>query len=241
MLYQNYIFDLYGTLVDVHTDESRPEFWDKIADRYQAKGAHWIAGELRVAYGEACRRETLTAARRLPPEQQALAEPELRNVFRDLYRQKGVSPDDTLLDREAWEFRRLSTEKLRLFPGAKELLIGLKERGSKIYLLTNAQACFTRKELDILGLQELFDGIVISSEEGAKKPSPLFFRRCMGRYGLEPARTVMVGNDHLADCAGAWALGMDSRYIFTEQSPPRPAQLPPHCQEIHTLLELLIG
>lgn len=32
MRYPNCIFDLYGTLVDIHTDESRPEFWKKMAD-----------------------------------------------------------------------------------------------------------------------------------------------------------------------------------------------------------------
>ena len=28
MKYKNYIFDLYGTLVDIRTDEDRPEVWD---------------------------------------------------------------------------------------------------------------------------------------------------------------------------------------------------------------------
>ena len=28
--YENYIFDLYGTLIDIRTDENKPEFWEKI-------------------------------------------------------------------------------------------------------------------------------------------------------------------------------------------------------------------
>ena len=28
---QNYIFDLYGTLVDIHTDESMPALWKRMA------------------------------------------------------------------------------------------------------------------------------------------------------------------------------------------------------------------
>ena len=31
MRYQNYIFDLYGTLVDIHTDENKASLWKKIA------------------------------------------------------------------------------------------------------------------------------------------------------------------------------------------------------------------
>ena len=28
-MYQNYIFDLYGTLADIHTDEEQPLLWEK--------------------------------------------------------------------------------------------------------------------------------------------------------------------------------------------------------------------
>lgn len=28
-VYKNYIFDLYGTLVDIHTDEEQKEVWEK--------------------------------------------------------------------------------------------------------------------------------------------------------------------------------------------------------------------
>ncbi len=28
MKYKNYIFDLYGTLIDIHTDEENPELWE---------------------------------------------------------------------------------------------------------------------------------------------------------------------------------------------------------------------
>ena len=30
MKYENYIFDLYGTLVDIHTDEEKTELWEKL-------------------------------------------------------------------------------------------------------------------------------------------------------------------------------------------------------------------
>ncbi len=30
-MYRNCIFDLYGTLVDIHTDEVKPELWEKLA------------------------------------------------------------------------------------------------------------------------------------------------------------------------------------------------------------------
>lgn len=38
-VYKNYIFDFYGTLVDILTDEKDPALWDKLAQLYQAYGA----------------------------------------------------------------------------------------------------------------------------------------------------------------------------------------------------------
>ena len=34
LTYDNYIFDLYGTLVDIHTDESDTAIWEKLAMFY---------------------------------------------------------------------------------------------------------------------------------------------------------------------------------------------------------------
>ena len=31
MQYDNYLFDLYGTLVDIHTDENAKELWKRLA------------------------------------------------------------------------------------------------------------------------------------------------------------------------------------------------------------------
>ena len=34
MKYDNYLFDLYGTLVDIHTDEQHSEVWERLAVFY---------------------------------------------------------------------------------------------------------------------------------------------------------------------------------------------------------------
>ena len=38
MKYENYIFDLYGTLVDIHTDEEKTELWEKLAQDLEKAG-----------------------------------------------------------------------------------------------------------------------------------------------------------------------------------------------------------
>ena len=45
--FKNYIFDFYGTLVDIETDESSPILWDTMAQIYQSYGASYTGEGLR--------------------------------------------------------------------------------------------------------------------------------------------------------------------------------------------------
>lgn len=50
MPYKNYIFDLYGTLIDIHTDEENEKLWDFMASLYSIYGADYEGRELKVSY-----------------------------------------------------------------------------------------------------------------------------------------------------------------------------------------------
>ena len=84
----------------------------------------------------------------------------------------------------AWTFRQASTSMLRLYPDALELLARLRSVGLHVVLVSNAQSCYTRPELAMLGLEYVFDRIVISSEIGVRKPSPAIFRRAAQAEGV---------------------------------------------------------
>ena len=94
-------------------------------------------------------------------------------------------------------------------------------------------------ELEKLGLLPLFDGLVLSSDVGIKKPDSAIFQQLLSQYRLFPEECLMIGNDGVADIWGAAAAGMGSRYIHTKQSPDRPDLLPENCKEIRSLQELL--
>ena len=59
-------------------------------------------------------------------------------------------------------FRILSIEYIRLYPGVLEALAYLREKGHRLWLLSNAQRAFTAYELEHLGLCPYLDGIYIS-------------------------------------------------------------------------------
>lgn len=211
-MYQNYIFDFYGTLADIRTNEEDPRLWGKMSEIYSALGAGYHPWELKTAFRALERREAARIGGEDP-------EPDLTGVFAALYREKGAPCDACQARMTAVTFRALSREFLRVYEGVEDFLKELKRRGRGIYLLSNAQTDFTRPEIAMLGLEPYFDGIFISSEQGCKKPSPLFFERLMERYGLKASECLMIGNDEGADIAGARHVGMDSLYIHTDISP----------------------
>lgn len=216
--YDSYIFDLYGTLVDIRTDERRPGFWREMAAWFSSRGAKYDAVALRSRYLALCQQEVerLTAQSGLTEQE---IEIDLDPVFSALLAGKGAAPDRGLVEQTAWAFRCASTSHLRLFAGAKELLCALRRQSRRVFLLSNAQALFTLPELEMLGIADCFDELYLSSDHGVKKPARQFMQRLLDAHGLDPTRCLMIGNDPFADVAVSKRVGMDSFYLQSGQSP----------------------
>lgn len=211
-LYRNFVFDLYGTLVDVKTDELDPELWRRLALFYGYHGARWDPGELRTAH-ELAVRTSLAAVK-------GTAHPDIpvEDCFAAHYIACGVTADRELAEQTCRIFRLLSTHYLFPYPSTIPVLEELRRRGCKVFLLSNAQAEFTYPELRALGLDRLFDGIRISSEWGMSKPEPRFLASLLEDEGLDPRQTVMTGNDLTTDIEVARSCGVDSVFLNTNHS-----------------------
>lgn len=233
--YRNFLFDLYGTLADIHTDEESPALWQRMSLLLGMEGAVWAPEALEKKYRDGIARMEAEARK----ARGSGAEIDVAPLFRSFYTDAGAQASEADTARLAREFRVLSLCRLRLFPGAAELLKALRESGCRVFLLSNAQALFTRPELRLLGLDTLFDDILLSSEAGLKKPDAGFYSRMLAINGLDPAGTVMVGNDDQADCHGAAAVGLDSLYLHTEQSPRLISPLPENCVQIEQISDVI--
>lgn len=222
-MYDTCIFDLYGTLVDIRTDENKEELWEKLSLFYAFYGAAYTPEELARSY----RRLTgeMTAGHEALRRDSHEAFPEIRieEVFRALFEEKGIAPDEPLVRHAGQFFRILSMDFIRLYDGTEEMLSAVKESGRKIYLLSNAQRIFTEYEMNALGITKYFDGIFISSDEGCKKPDLKFFRKLIDTCGIDPERAVMVGNDGICDIEGAKRAGLATIYVHSDISPAEDA------------------
>ena len=218
-MYDTCIFDLYGTLVDIRTDEKKPELWERLALFYAFYGAEYTPDELHQGYD--CLTAEMSAGKAGIRKDAHEAYPEIRieDVFMALFRKKGIDADEVLSRHAGQFFRILSMEHLKLYNGTKEMLSALRDGGKKVYLLSNAQKIFTEYEMTALGITPYFDGIFISSEHECKKPDVRFFEKLIHTYGIERDRAVMVGNDGVCDIEGAKNAGLATLYVRTEISP----------------------
>ena len=128
MKYTDLIFDLYGTLVDIHTEED-DTVWEKTAIYFGFYGAHYTAAELRQAFHNAM------AAREAKAGQSYECFPDIpfEQVMAELFRAKGVEQNaDALGINAAQLFRIASIEYIRLYPQVLEALAYLRKKGYRL-------------------------------------------------------------------------------------------------------------
>lgn len=201
MTYSYALFDLYGTLVDIRTDEGDPGLWKDfhryLADRLTGwhgnrvespalASAPALEEDLKMRQGEelACREASDPSA--APEEIEIDLEPVYRKTLADFGFDLGLGYDEreihSLISDAAVFFRRRSRSRLEVFPQAVDLLARLRQEGVMTVLASNAQLLFTEREME--PLKDSFDRIFISSQVGFKKPSPRFFGRILDSLPL---------------------------------------------------------
>lgn len=229
-MYDNYIFDLYGTLADIHTNENKPYLYKKIAALYASYGASYTPGEWKGQYAASCKV-------RKDADKNPYGEIQLLEVFEELFTLKGITVSEDTLAAIANIYRVLSRDYIKLYDYVLPFFRHLREKGKNIYLLSNAQACFTVPELKVLGIYDMFDGIVISSEAGICKPDVAIMDCLIKKHNLDSSKSIMIGNDRTSDVQVAISSGMDSLYMHSNISP----QVTDEYNQIKATYEVLDG
>ena len=212
-MYTNYIFDLYGTLIDINTDEENIEFWYKLSLFYSFKGAIYEAIELKNSY------KTLVKLTLSTLNNTDYPDFPLESIFSKLYINKGVMPSNDLITDTAHLFRTLSIKYIKLYDNVIELLELLKKKGKKVYLLSNSQRIFTLYEMKLLGIEKYFDDILFSADYNVCKPDMKFYNTLINKHNLDIKDSIMIGNDYICDIEGASNVGLDSLYLHSNLSP----------------------
>jgi putative hydrolase of the HAD superfamily len=164
----------------------------RVADRFleivEETHTLWMSGELSV---DGLRAERL---RRLVAESGADLEPaeaeELAGAYRDAY-----------------------LAARRRVPGARELLVELRQRGARIVAVTNNLVDEQEDKLRHTGVRDLFDELVISEAAGVSKPDPRIFELALDAAGVSADEAVMLGDSWANDVLGAVGAGIAAAWL----------------------------
>lgn len=124
-----------------------------------------------------------------------------------------------------------------LYPGALEIVAAAAETGPTA-LVTNAISEIQRRRIDRVGIGQLFDAIVISSEVGVAKPSPDIFVHAFAAIDHSaPSSTLMIGDSLSSDIAGGRAAGLATCWFNPTRATAPTDAAPDH--DIHDLRQIL--
>jgi HAD superfamily hydrolase (TIGR01509 family) len=127
------------------------------------------------------------------------------------------------------------------FPDACDGLALLRDRGLRLGIVTNAYQPMRLRdtEMDQHGLLEFFPECRFSAADvGVVKPHPDIFNTALECLGTSPEEAVFIGDNPVADIAGAQAAGMQAVLRVNHQTRPLLSGLVVPDGAINTLMEL---
>jgi HAD superfamily hydrolase (TIGR01509 family) len=126
-------------------------------------------------------------------------------VWTELYARSGADDLTPGLSDALYE-RTVDPGSWEAFPDTAATLRALRERGIPVGVVSDT-GFDLRPVFDRLALSSWIDTVALSCENGACKPEPRVFRDACAGLGVEPAATLMVGDNPLTD-GGAAAAGL---------------------------------
>jgi putative hydrolase of the HAD superfamily len=169
-----------------------------------------------------------------------IEEIEYPSLVRRLLGDFGIEIDDEELGRfleaehVAWDPARI------LAAHTHPLLETLRDRGLKLGLVSNAfdPGWLLHRDLEQMGIEERLDFSVFSSEVGTRKPHPAIFERALDALGVEPERSLFVGDRLYEDVRGASEVGMTTAQALWFRADEHPDGAEPDYQAF-TQLDVL--
>ncbi len=209
------VFDHYGTLVDIWTNEDKPEVFHYLALYMQYYGADIDEQQLRYELKTERNKHLKSKHERYP-------EVDLEVVFKNVLRRHQLG-NPFMAESCCRLFRLLSRERFQLFPDTMPVLAEMKRAGYPMALVSDAQKVFALEEVKMLGLNQFFPYIVLSTYLGFRKPDPRIFGIAYGLLEIPAAEALYIGDNPERDIEGAKRSGMP---VVLVRNPRRKDQEP---------------
>jgi len=201
------IFDLYGTLIDIRTDEDDFYTYDTVSKWLQYKGVKIDPEVLKSEYHS-------KIADRMAVSKEQYPEIRVEEIFAEICNENAIwKSDTTYLGIETSKvFRSASLRRMRPFEESLKILLRYKDIPK--CLVSNGQRVFSEKELRFLGLYEHFDHVIFSSDVRYKKPDPRIFKIALNRLKLKPDEVLSIGDTVENDVITPREIGMEAMHVY---------------------------
>jgi putative hydrolase of the HAD superfamily len=140
---------------------------------------------------------------------------------REGYERATAAATDRDLAADEWEplFERALRESIEPEPGAVETIEALSERDLHLGVISDVDTVEGRRILETFGILDRFDSITTSEMVGRTKPDSAVFEAALDAAGVEPDRSLMVGDRYRHDMEGAKRAGIYTAAYGAEDGP----------------------
>ncbi len=101
------------------------------------------------------------------------------------------------------------------YPFTKPMLKKLKEKGYALGIITNGSSLIQRRKIELLGLDDYFDYIIVGGEVGAQKPDRKPFDIMSQKLGIPSHELIYAGDNPINDIQGARNAGYIPVWVKT--------------------------
>lgn len=213
------LFDIYQTLIDIDINEENKkrnevkawEVFSKSLERY----------DIRVAPNELIELTRKRTADFYEGKDKKTHHHNLCNCIAQVLKEdlRAELPQEAICPL-LYELHKVSRGYVRLYPGVAETIARLEKR----YILSVAsytQGCFTKFELEELGIDKFFSYFFYTSDVGLRKTTPKFYEHCLGVVGKRAEDCVMIGDNYDADVLVPQKLGMRAMWVKNSVTAPQ--------------------
>ncbi len=101
------------------------------------------------------------------------------------------------------------------FPFTISTLEKIKDMGLKLGLITNGHHTLQYRKLELLGISDMFDEIIVSGDFGADKPDVSIFKEMARRMNMNPSEMLYIGDNPENDIEPSRKVGYIPVWIKT--------------------------
>ncbi|MGQ3410944.1 HAD family hydrolase [Natrinema sp. LN54] len=125
------------------------------------------------------------------------------------------------IPREEWQprFDEIVRSSIEPVPGAVETIERLADRDLHVGVISDVDDAEGREMLERFGVRECFDSITTSEAVGRTKPDPAMFEAALETAGVDPERSLMIGDRYEHDVKGAAEAGLHGVAFGADDGP----------------------